>query len=394
MVALFFSMGSVDAPPASPVVTCNRHATERAAPQTEEEAQVDAHKRILPPLCFFPLSLRSALFSLLFLLASCSSISAAAEAAVTPKRNPRLRHLECKSLSPVLPATALLTLPRWYTESFPVGAQYPSEWSPGAYMIQRTLVKGPVGDPTKEINETLGTPRFSFKGRYMEDRIVAESLFFGSRNGLIVEVGANDGYMMSSSYALEKYFDWKSVLIEGDPVLAADIPKHRPDALALNLLVCDDFRSMRFSPMGTQGGIVDHMTDAFLKDWHLRGTDDRASFIERQSIPLVECVPLGWVFEQLDIWKMDVLVVDLNGAELAALQSINFDFIVAQVVAVSVAAKNTAEYRDAITSYMLNYRYNPLTWPSRALSWFVKDPRKNLMLWFTRRDFAASTLSF
>ena len=51
------------------------------------------------------------------------------------------------------------------------------------------------------------------KAQFKEDIVMYEKYFFGKKNGVIMESGALDGDLYSTSYMFEKHFDWKSIHI-------------------------------------------------------------------------------------------------------------------------------------------------------------------------------------
>ena len=51
------------------------------------------------------------------------------------------------------------------------------------------------------------------KAQFKEDIVVYEQYFYGMKNGVILESGALDGLLYSTSYMFEKHFDWKAIHI-------------------------------------------------------------------------------------------------------------------------------------------------------------------------------------
>lgn len=51
------------------------------------------------------------------------------------------------------------------------------------------------------------------KAQFKEDITLYENYFFGKKNGVIMESGALDGDLYSTSYMFEKHFDWKAIHI-------------------------------------------------------------------------------------------------------------------------------------------------------------------------------------
>lgn len=51
------------------------------------------------------------------------------------------------------------------------------------------------------------------KAQFKEDITMYEQYFFGKKDGIIMESGALDGNLYSTSYMFEKHFDWKAIHI-------------------------------------------------------------------------------------------------------------------------------------------------------------------------------------
>lgn len=286
------------------------------------------------------------------------------------------------------------------------------------YPQSSTIERNPTVNP---INSSLNLPPLSFKGRYLEDRVAAELFFFNTSNGLMVEVGANDGYIFSSSYVFDKELNWRTVIIEGDPIIASQSAQFRPNALSINAIVCDAFRLIHFSPMGAVGGIVETMSNEFISVWHpslidinivsksklsenstlennLPESNRIASATENnisedlEHIPVAQCVPLGWILEKLKLKQIDFMTIDIVGAEFQALTSIDFSAIRIDVLAISADPISEPKIYQFMSE--LGYIYwnvNILTPP--PISWKTESTRGHQINWFVRADFIPSALS-
>ncbi len=63
----------------------------------------------------------------------------------------------------------------------------------------------------RPLYEAAGNPRFSRPALYDPDVKLARYLNF--RDGIFVELGANDGFTQSNTYHLEKFLGWRGLLI-------------------------------------------------------------------------------------------------------------------------------------------------------------------------------------
>ncbi len=164
-------------------------------------------------------------------------------------------------------------------------------------------------------------------------------------NHTVVEMGANDGLHMSNSYFFSKTLGWRALLIEGNPDVYKRIALHRPEAERVNALVGNP---KHFPPDGRapffsfyRPGATEKYNTAL--DWEtgLSGIPDpNASTVALRSATLAKrtAARYGVAFREhrldvrrfssllsdMDFGKIDVLFLDVEGAELSVLQTLNF----------------------------------------------------------------------
>jgi len=165
------------------------------------------------------------------------------------------------------------------------------------------------------------------------------------RNHTVVEMGANDGLHMSNSYFFSKTLGWRALLIEGNPDVYRRIAAHRPEAATFNALVGNP---RRFPPDGMAPFFSFYRPGASQKrntarDWEtglsgiaapnssneaLRSVADARRYAKRYGVHFqqhrLEVVPFSSLLSDMDVGKIDVLFLDVEGAELSVLQTLNF----------------------------------------------------------------------
>lgn len=165
------------------------------------------------------------------------------------------------------------------------------------------------------------------------------------RNHTVVEMGANDGLHMSNSYFFSKTLGWRALLIEGNPDVYKRIAKHRPEAERVNALVGNpehfppDGSAPFFSfyrPGNTEkyntaldwetglSGIADPnaSTEALRSATHAQRAAARYGVKFRQH--RLNVARFSTLLNIHGIGKIDVLFLDVEGAELSVLQTLNF----------------------------------------------------------------------
>lgn len=165
------------------------------------------------------------------------------------------------------------------------------------------------------------------------------------RNHTVVEMGANDGLHMSNSYFFSKTLGWRALLIEGNPDVYRRIAKHRPEAERVNALVGNP---KHFPPNGRapffsfyRPGDAEKHNAAL--DWEtglsgipspnsstvaLRSVDDARLYAKRFGVEFrqrrIDVARFSALLSARGIGKIDVLFLDVEGAELSVLQTLSF----------------------------------------------------------------------
>ena len=165
------------------------------------------------------------------------------------------------------------------------------------------------------------------------------------RNHTVVEMGANDGLHMSNSYFFSKTLGWRALLIEGNPDVYRRIALHRPEAERVNALVGNP---KHFPPDGRAPFYSFHRPGDSEKrntalDWETGLSGIAAPNSSNEALRSVAhaqryAARYGVRFQQhrLDVRRfstllsdmfvdaIDVLFLDVEGAEHSVLQTLNF----------------------------------------------------------------------
>jgi len=165
-------------------------------------------------------------------------------------------------------------------------------------------------------------PNIPFKGQAQHDLVLYEKLFSKPDRceGTIVEVGALDGSMFSNSWFFEKALNWKALLIEPQPDNFEKLVRNRPNAINVETAICttDKFgnsnKSFRSRP-GALSGLVHTMSEGHFNRFNMN----------RDDIIQVPCAPLSQVLHDHQIHRIDVIFVDVEGAEIEVLNTMDWN---------------------------------------------------------------------
>jgi len=131
------------------------------------------------------------------------------------------------------------------------------------------------------------------------------------------EAGGYDGLTGSNTLFLERCLNWRGMLVEGHPVHSALMLQNRPENINLHMGLCKKPGFAEF----VYNGMSDIKGDAsqLLKGYAQRYQKGKA--LTTQPVP---CMPLQTAFDHNNVTHFDVFALDVEGAELTALHSIDW----------------------------------------------------------------------
>lgn len=172
--------------------------------------------------------------------------------------------------------------------------------------------------------EAVGSGRYSHLALNAIDRKLERYLDFD--RGFFVEAGANDGIAQSNTYYFEKVRKWRGLLIEPMPELARACAKNRRAPVVEAALVSDSYTEavveLEFA------GLMSTMRGAFDDAGEAKRHVERGRQVQNLEGGYTVKAPARTLSSILDEFKVDggvdLLSLDVEGAELEALKGIDF----------------------------------------------------------------------
>lgn len=156
------------------------------------------------------------------------------------------------------------------------------------------------------VQEALGLKR-SFS-QFGQDKWVSEIVFPGVADGYFVDVGSADGTVGSNTKLLEQH-GWRGICIDPFPKNMAD----RTCQMFKDVVSSESGQQVQFREAGDLGGI-----DQSLGAW--KNTAKEAPLVEFTTVTLADVLARGRAPRYIHYMSLDI-----EGAELAALQGFPFD---------------------------------------------------------------------
>lgn len=173
------------------------------------------------------------------------------------------------------------------------------------------------------------------KSQIQQDLILDQHFFKNKTNGFFVEVGALDGFGASNTYFFEKERNWSGLLIEPNPIEFNKRHQHpRDKSIWENCAISEFDGEVNFlsigGPCNVLSGIVEFYntqhTERINKELEMyKDYPQGHELYSTKEILKIKSHRLETLFDKHSIKDIDLISIDVEGAELCVLKSINFE---------------------------------------------------------------------
>jgi len=175
----------------------------------------------------------------------------------------------------------------------------------------------------RRLHELLGSDRYSRTAQFdLESKLMR---YIPYRDGVFIEAGANDGLTQSNTYWLERFRGWKGILIEPNPVLAAECHRNRPRAKLVNAALVADTAttSITIATAGLRGFVVGSFTDSKQEAYQRKVAAEQENLEVRDII--VPARTLEDIIDESGYGRVDFFSLDVEGYEPQVLTGMNVE---------------------------------------------------------------------
>jgi hypothetical protein len=168
-----------------------------------------------------------------------------------------------------------------------------------------------------------------------------ERYFRGVRDGLVIEVGAGDGFTQSYSFFFQHYANFTAMHIEGDESTYARLQLVRPHSVNVQAAICNERKRVHWGQAlkRRMRGVLELMPHNFLAT-HYPSLSSSPALVQSENA--IKCVPLRDVFKRVDLQHASLMVVDVNGAETATLEGLDHSSFSADVISAACTHSHAA----------------------------------------------------
>lgn len=131
--------------------------------------------------------------------------------------------------------------------------------------------------------------------------------------------------------------------------------RKRENSININAALCSETKLLHYTTEGGGQiqGFIEFMSPLFLKQYHPLLYKNATKL---QNLPTVPCVQLSRLVNQLNIFHIDIWILDVEGAELSVLQGTNFNLVDIDTVVVECDGSNSTKDNEK-REILKNNRY-------------------------------------
>jgi FkbM family methyltransferase len=192
-----------------------------------------------------------------------------------------------------------------------------------------------------------------YYSQYKQDEHI-DKYFNQKINGVFLDIGAGDGVIGSNSCFFEKERNWTGICIEPSKIEYDQLKINRK-CITVECAICDKEGESKFLEMDgyTKGlsGLVEHYNPQHKH----RIESERNHFNCPHQFRMVKTMPIQKILDQYNIFNIDFLSLDVEGAELSVLKT--FDLNKTNIKLMTI--ENNYGETD-VSNYLLNNGYKLL----------------------------------
>lgn len=143
--------------------------------------------------------------------------------------------------------------------------------------------------------------------------------FNNKKNGIFVDIGANNGISFSNTYYLEKDLQWTGICIEPIPKSFQLLVRNRK-CITINAAVADKEGIEKFT--------VANMLSGLSKEYdprHIKRIENTCQKIEEIDM---HCILLNNILQKYNLYYIDYLSIDTEGNEFKIIKTIDFNKLI------------------------------------------------------------------
>ena len=198
-----------------------------------------------------------------------------------------------------------------------------------------------------------------FHSQDRQDELLERRIFRGFKRGVFVDVGAHDGVTFNNTLYFEETHGWSGINVEANPKVFAQLRENRPHATNVQCAVDEENGTTLFllNDGHTEmiSGIKKHYDQRHLH----RLSQENKAHRSRTSEIEVPTRRLDGLLAEHAIKNVNYLSIDVEGAELSVVKSIDFTQVFFDVIGFE---NNYKDSSGPIVQYLEARGFQRLDW--------------------------------
>ncbi len=180
------------------------------------------------------------------------------------------------------------------------------------------------------------------RSQWGQDQFIYDNLM-SHRGGTFFEVGAHEGVALSNSFFFEKALGWTGILVEMQPRYFPEIIHKRQGARCVNGALGTEAMELLYLDAGDRSGLLRYFEHAAVVhlEQHSQGVEPKPDY----RVRWVKVRPTMEVFAEAGISHVDYFSLDVEGAEMTILRSLDFDQVSIDMFTIEDNATPWTEHR-------------------------------------------------
>lgn len=194
----------------------------------------------------------------------------------------------------------------------------------------------------------------TYYGQEGQDAYLEKYYFKGFKNGFFVDVGAHNGETYNNTLFFEESREWKGINFEPIKEVYDQLAKRRPKCININSAVTSYDGTADFICNTGYTEMISGLKDTFDPRHHERLNEELAEMGGESKVIKVNTCRLESIFDKYNVKRVNLLSVDVEGAEFDVIKSINFDKVYIDII---MFENNYEDNSQPIIDYLTSKNY-------------------------------------
>ena len=182
-----------------------------------------------------------------------------------------------------------------------------------------------------------------------QDLYLDKHVFKGLKNGIFVDIGANDGITINNTLFFEKNLNWTGINIEPIQSVYQKLCINRPNCINVNCAIDEHSGYKDFITNDGYTEMISGLKEHYDPRHYQRLFNENNIHKSSTKIIKVKTDRLEKILEDNNIKHVNYMSIDVEGAEFSVIKSINFDKCFIDLIAFE------DNYKDQQTQDIIDY---------------------------------------